>query len=231
MLSMGADNEMHEHEWDELDEVEAEYLLLTETLGWAEGLQDYNKINIDKGRLNLLHEYTMVTEQMSWRKGLKSFGERGEEAIQKELKQIHDVEGFQPKHWYELTEEERATALKYLMYLKEKRNGIIKGRGCADGRPQRLYTDKSDSSSPTASLAGVMTTCVIDAYEQRDVATVDIPGAFLQTKMPKDEKKVHVILDDRMAELLAKISPETYQKYVAHKRGKKFIYCELTCAL
>jgi hypothetical protein len=33
MLSMGADNEMHEHEWDELDEVEAEYLLLTETLG------------------------------------------------------------------------------------------------------------------------------------------------------------------------------------------------------
>jgi hypothetical protein len=37
---------------------------------------------------------------MSWRKGLKSFGERGEEAIQKELKQIHDVEGFQPKHWY-----------------------------------------------------------------------------------------------------------------------------------
>ena len=117
------------------------------------------------------------------------------------------------------------------MYLKEKRNGIIKGHGCADGRPQRLYTDKSDSSSPTAFLAGVMTTCVIDAYEQRDVATVDIPGAFLQTKMPKDEKKVHVILDDRMAELLAKISPETYQKYVAHKRGKKFIYCELTCAL
>jgi hypothetical protein len=75
---------------------------------------------------------------MSWRKGLKSFGERGEEAIQKELKQIHDVEGFQPKHWYELTKEERATTLKYLMYLKEKRNGIIKGRGCADGRPQRL---------------------------------------------------------------------------------------------
>ena len=27
--------------------------------------------------------------------------------------------------------------------------------------------------------------------ERRDVATVDIPGAFLQTKMPEDEKDVH----------------------------------------
>lgn len=74
-------------------------------------------------------------------------------------------------------------------------------------------------------------TCVIDAYEGRDVATVDIPGAFLQTKWPSDEKKVHVVLDDRMAELLAKISPETYERYIASKRGKKYIYCELTCAL
>jgi hypothetical protein len=172
----------------------------------------------------LLEEYLLVTEQMGWRKGLKLFKEQGEIAIQKELQQIHDVEGFQPRHWHELTTQERANALKYLMYLKEKRDGRIKGRGCADGRPQRLYTNKADSSSSTASLACVMMTCVIDAYEQRDVATVDIPGAFLQTKWPEDEKKVHVVLDDRMAELLSKISPETYQKYVANKKGKKFIY-------
>ena len=132
--------------------------------------------------------------------------------------------------WYELTKEEHQAALKYLMYLKEKRDGRIKGRGCADGRPQRLYTHKHDSTSPTASLAGLIMTCIIDAYEQRDVATVDIPGAFLQTKQPKDEV-VHVVLDGRMAELLAKISPETYQKYVHHKRGQAYIYCQLDCAL
>lgn len=34
-----------------------------------------------------------------------------------------------------------------------------------------------------------------------------------------------------MVELLAKISPVMYEKYVVHKRGKKFIYCELTIAL
>jgi len=28
------------------------------------------------------------------------------------------------------------------MFLKEKRDGTIKARGCADGRPQREYTKK-----------------------------------------------------------------------------------------
>lgn len=122
------------------------------------------------------------------------------------------MEGFQPKHWFDLTKDECASALKYLMYLKEKSYGILKGQGCADGRPQRLYTTKTEASSPTTSLAGLIITCVIDAYEGRDVTTVDIPGAFLQTRMPANEKEVHVVLDGQMAELLAKISPETYQK-------------------
>ena len=95
------------------------------------------------------------------------------------------MEGFQPKHWYELTKEEKTKALKYLMYLKEKRDGRIKGRGCADGRPQQVYTKTIDTSLPTALLAAIILTCMIDAFKKRDIATVDIPGAFLQTKMPK----------------------------------------------
>ena len=73
-----------------------------------------------------LAECLFVTEQMNWRKGLKVLGERGEGAIEKELQQIHNIEGFQPKHWHKLTREERVKALKYLMYLKEKKDGKIK---------------------------------------------------------------------------------------------------------
>ena len=51
-----------------------------------------------------------------------------------------------------------------------------------------------------------MLTFMVAAFEKRDVATVDIPGAFFQTKMRKKEH-VHVILDGRIAELLAKIAP------------------------
>ena len=75
-------------------------------------------------------------------------------------------------------------------------------------------------ASPTASLAGLIITCVIDAHEKRDISTVDIPGAFLQTKVPKNEDDVHVVLDGKIAELLAKICPDTYQQYVHHKRGQ-----------
>jgi hypothetical protein len=218
------------------DRDEAEWLFLTETLGWKEGLNN-ETANIESANtfsnesVTKVAEYLFLTEQMGWKKGLTVFKEEGERAIEKELKQIHDMEGFQPKHWYELTEEERAKALRYLMYLKEKRDGKIKGRGCADGRPQRLYTSKIESSSPTACLAALLLTCMIDAFEGRDVATVDIPGAFLQTKMPEDEEDVHVILDGRMAELLAKIAPDTYQEYVYHRRGQAYIYCKCNVAI
>lgn len=206
-------------------QTDAEWLFLTEHLGWGEGLQcEQHDITQDA-------EYLFTTEQMNWKKGLKVFGEKGEEAIQKELQQIHDMEGFQPKHWYELTKEERADALKYLMYLKKKRGGRIKGRGCADGRKQRAYIPKAEASSPTATLQGIMLTCMIDAYEKRDVATVDIPGAFLQAKMPEEDRDVHVVLDGRMAELLAKISPEDYQKFVHNHRGQSHIYCKLNVSL
>ena len=80
-------------------------------------------------------------------------------------------------------------------------------------------------------LLGLILTCVIDAFEGRDVATLDIPGAFLQTKHPKNDDDVHAILDDQMAKLLAKISPETCQEFVHHKRGSAYIYCCLKVAL
>ena len=101
----------------------------------------------------------------------------------------------------------------------------------SDGRSQCPYTSKIETSSPTASQAEIFLTCMIDAYEKRDVATQDIADAFLQTKMPNDEKDVHVMLVGRMAELLAKISPETYQKYIHHRRGQSYIYCKVNVAI
>ena len=64
-----------------------------------------------------------------------------------------------------------------------------------------------------------MLTCIIDAFERRDVATVNIPGVVLQTKMPKGEDEVPVLLDSRMKELLANISPETHKEYIRQRCG------------
>ena len=81
-------------------------------------------------------------------------------------------------HPHEVTPSIQKKPLPYLMFLKRKRCGKIKGRGCADGRPQREYITKEESRSPTVALYALMASCVMDAIDRRKVVTVDIPGAF-----------------------------------------------------
>ena len=65
------------------------------------------------------------------------------------------------------------------MFLKRKQRGKIKGRGCANGRPQQEYITKEESSSPTVSLYALMGIYLMDAIDNRKMITVDIPGASL----------------------------------------------------
>ena len=60
-----------------------------------------------------------------------------------------------------LTTQQKKDALRTVSLLKEKRNGDLKGRTCADGSIQRPYVSKEDSSSPTVSTEALMTTFVI----------------------------------------------------------------------
>jgi hypothetical protein len=85
------------------------------------------------------------------------------------------------------------------MFLKEKRNGDIKGRDCADGRSQRDFMEKADTLLPTVSTEALILSCMIDAKEDRDVATADIPEAFLQTEYNKGD--THIQIEGTMAEL------------------------------
>jgi hypothetical protein len=77
-----------------------------------------------------------------------------------------------------MSSHEKHNALPYLMFLKQKRNGSIKARGCADGRKERAYTNKEDASSPTVAIEALLLSCVIDVCQKRYVTTVDIPGAL-----------------------------------------------------
>jgi hypothetical protein len=75
-------------------------------------------------------------------------------------------------------EESRA---KSLIFLVEKRDGTVKACHCANGSTQRDYMQREEVSSPTVSTESVLLTAVIEAQEGRDVATCDIPNAFIQT--------------------------------------------------
>ena len=65
----------------------------------------------------------------------------------------------------EVTGEVEKKALNYLLFLKQKRCGKIKSRGCANGRLQKDYVAREDSSSPTISLNALMAVCIMNAME------------------------------------------------------------------
>ena len=73
----------------EFNKAEAEYMFLHDTMGWKEGLSkdaSNNSRTKDLEAVTKVAEYLFLTEQMNWKKGLNILGERGEGAIEKELK-------------------------------------------------------------------------------------------------------------------------------------------------
>jgi hypothetical protein len=103
------------------------------------------------------------------------------------------------------------------MFLKKKQCGRIKGRGWADGRKQRLYKSKEETSAPMVATESLMLSCVIDANKWRTMMTADIPGAFMQTDM---DKILHMKLEGPLAKLLNRVDPKLYEKYTTIEKGK-----------
>jgi hypothetical protein len=64
--------------------------------------------------------------------------------------------------------------------------------------------------------------------EQRDVATVNLPGAFMHADM---EDTVYMKLEGKMVELLIKIDPDQYECHVCIVNGKPVLYVRLKKAL
>jgi hypothetical protein len=66
---------------------------------------------------------------------------------------------------------------------------------------------------------------LIDALESREVAIVDIPGAFMQVDL--NDKMIHVHLTSKMVNLLLKIDQELYKPYLVQERGELTMYVKM----
>ena len=179
--------------------------------------------------LNSVPSNTGVSPMMSPRTiimgQLLDYQSQGISAVKAELQQLHDLKVMEAMP---LTTTQKWEALGYLMFLKRKCSGEIKARGCADGRPQRAYIPQEDARAPTVSTEAVFMTAVIDAMENRTVAVVDIPGAFMQADM---DPGVYMHIDGAMAELLMEIDHDMYHPHMVMEKGKPVIYVELLKAL
>ena len=105
-----------------------------------------------------------VMTQISLKSVLRAWGgDKAYTAAQSEINQLHFQNTFKPKHWRELTHTQRQTVLEFHMFLKEKRDGEIKGIAVAGGNKQCDYISKEDTSSPTVATEAVLLSCIIDA--------------------------------------------------------------------
>ena len=121
----------------------------------------------------------LVTHSLT--KGIKKFKHRGCDAAKGEMAQPHDRECWQPIKVSTMTPTEKAKALESLIFLVEKKSGTIKARHCMNGSKQRNWIRPEEAASPTVMTESALLTAAIEAHENRDVATWDMPNAFMQT--------------------------------------------------
>ena len=62
-------------------------------------------------------------------------------------------------------------------------------------------------SSPSLSLDGLIGSLLIDVHEKRDVATCDVPGAFLHPDLPPG-KRLFLCLRDQMVDIMCRLNPD-----------------------
>ena len=70
----------------------------------------------------------------------------------------------------------------------------------------------------------VFVTSTNDARENREVVTINIPGAFLHAT---NKDYIVMQMNGILAKLMAKMDPKLYRKYLVDKKGKKVLYLRL----
>jgi hypothetical protein len=173
-------------------------------------------------------------QQYILQRGIKKFGQAGREAAVKEATQLYKRNCFEPILPKDMTQQERKKAQDAIMFLAEKRDGSIKGRMVYNGKPTREWLSREDVKSPTTSQESITLTSVIDAHEERDVMTCDIPNAFIQAEMPSTddgEEKVLMKITGVLVELLVALDPELYNSKIVFENGKKVLYVTILRAI
>ena len=167
--------------------------------------------------------FGFIFTQMSARAGIKKHGQPARDALTTEFAQLDYKGAYDPIQATDLTDTQQAKALRIINLIKEKRDGRLKGRSVADGRPQRELYTKDETSSPTATPESVLLTTLIDAVEDRHVIVADVTGAYLNADM-NNFVLIRLVGDD--VDMMCNANP-TYAEFVSYDKGRKTLFLQL----
>ena len=129
------------------------------------------------------HHSASFAQQFIFQKGRKIFGKHGDHAAFNEFDQLQHSNCFTPIDLSKLMPLEKKKAQASMVLLSEKKDGTVKGRCVYEGSKTQPCFTKEETASPTALTEGIFITTNIDAHEERDVMTTDIPNAFIQASL------------------------------------------------
>ena len=150
------------------------------------------------------------------------FGDAGLAAVASEIRDnLHGRGVIKPVKSEQVTSEIRKKSLPYLISLKRKRCGKIKGRGCAEGRKQREFISKEE-----AFLAHSIYPCTDDnmphrCYRGLQRCNCQYAWRFSTGNMDED---VWIKFEGEMVVVLLELDPKRYGPCVCHYKGRKFLY-------
>jgi hypothetical protein len=117
------------------------------------------------------------------------------------------------------------------MNIIDKCDRRVRACGVADrsNKRRRPGYKKEDGASPTVRTDSIMITATINAHKCHDVATVNIPGAFLHVCNDKD---TFMLLCGCLAKLMVQVNPTLYRIYVIYdKNNEPLLYVKLLKAI
>ena len=137
---------------------------------------DTTKVETNKNKIIMTRGVKMATKviltQMQATLGFKLFGEKAFASIVKELKQLkygpmpgkQVIMAIDPDM---LSLEQKRRALNAVNLIKQKIDGSIKGRTCADGSGQHKLLSVNESiASFTLSLEALFVILIVDSFEK-----------------------------------------------------------------
>ena len=208
---------------DELPEIEQPQLRRSPR-GHQPGRWQSNRNNRTVGCIipyDLSYTESKYAFNMTVTEGIGKLGDIAVESIKKEMKQMCEKEVWEGVLINSLSPLQKKSIITSSMFLKDKYTADgkfdkLKSRLVAGGHLQdrSIY---NDGSSPTVSTTSVFIITAIAASENRSVATIDFPGAFLNSDMPSEgDHTVYMRLNKYLTNVLISID-KSYIKYVNDK--------------
>ena len=154
---------------------------------------------------------------MTVTEGINKLGDKAVDSITLEMNQMLDRKVWKGININSLNPEQRQSIIPCKMFLKEKTlaDGSfdkLKSRIVAGGHMQDrdIY---DNGSSPTVSTTSVFIIAALAAKEGRSVATIDFPGAFLNSDMPLEgDHVVYMRLNKYLSNILISCD-KSYKQY------------------